>query len=191
MANEIIVIQIMFIALGMVIFSTLLNRIFGVKFKDMKEIQDRVFNNQERMRNARALGDTHMMQELQMESVVLMKSMMKKQFIPMCVRCIIFMGIFAVIGFIYAPYDFWFMTYFLFSLLFSFSAMGIRYAYKKMAHKEDKTKIMSREIMGMLNPTQGDSGRFLQYSKPDQLNTDPEDNKSPEGNDSWKDRLSS
>ena len=142
MANEIIVIQIMVIALGMVIFSTLLNRIFGLKLEDMKELQTRVLNQQERMRNARALGDMQMMQELQMESTELMKIMMKKQFMPMCVRCIIFMGIFAVIGIIYAPYDFWFITYFLFSLLFSFSAMGIRYAYKKLTHKEDKTKTM-------------------------------------------------
>ena len=191
MANEIIIIQIMFIALGMVIFSSLLNRIFGLKLKDMKELQDRVFNQQERMKNARAIGDTHMMQELQLESVALMKIMMKKQFMPMCVRCIIFMGIFAVIGLVYAPYDFWFITYFLFSLLFSFSAMGLRYAYKKVTHKEDKTKIMSREIMGILNPTQGDSGRFMQYSRPTQFNTEPEENKPPEETDSWKDRLSS
>jgi len=191
MTNEIIVIQIMFIALGMVIFSTFLNRIFGLKLEKMKELQERVLNHQERMRNARALGDMQMMQELQMESVALMKTMMKKQFLPMCVRCIVFIGIFAVIGLIYAPYDFWFITYFLFSLLFSFSAMGIRYAYKKVTHKEDNTRSMSRELMGILSPTQGDSGRFLQYSRPPQLNTDPEDDVPQEGADSWKDRLSS
>ena len=191
MANEIIVIQIMFIALGMVIFSTFLNRIFGLKLEDMKQLQERLLNHQERMRNAQALGDMQMMQELQMESAALMKTMLKKQFLPMCVRCIIFIGIFALIGFIYAPYDFWFITYFLFSLLFSFSAMGIRYAYKKLTHKDDKTKSMSRELMGMLSPTQGDSGRFLQLSRPPQLNTDSEDSMQHEGTDSWKDRLSS
>ena len=191
MANEIIVIQIMFIALGMVIFSTLLNRIFGLKIADMKELQERVFNHQERMRNAQALGDMQMMRELQMEAVALMKTMMKKQFLPMGVRCIIFIGIFALIGLIYAPYDFWFITYFLFSLLFSFSAMGIRYAYKKVTQKEDNTRSMSRELMGMLSPAQGDSGRFLQYSRPPQLNTDSEDKVPNEGTDSWKDRLSS
>jgi len=191
MANEIIVIQIMFIALGMVIFSTLLNRIFGLKLADMKQLQERIFNHQERMRNAQAIGDMQIMRELQMESVALMKTMMKKQFLPMCLRCVIFIGIFAVIGLIYAPYEFWFITYFLFSLLFSFSAMGIRYAYKKLMHKEDNTRSMSRELMGMLNPTQEDSGRFLQYSRPPQLNTDLEDNLPHEGTDSWKDRLSS
>lgn len=190
MANEIIIIQIMFIALGMVLFSTLFNRLFGLKLKDMKELQEKGFNLQERMRNAQAIGDTQMMRDLQLESVTLMKTMMKKQIIPMCARCIVFIGIFAVIGIIYAPYNFWFVTYFLFSLLFSFSAMGIKYAYKKATHKEDKTKIMSKELMGILSPTQGGPGGMLQYSRPNQFNNNPENNVPPEGTDSWKDRLS-
>jgi len=191
MTNEIIIIQIMFIALGMVLFSSLLNRIFGLKLEDMKELREKGFNLQERMSNAQALGDIQMMRDLQLESVALMKTMMKKQLIPMCVRCIIFIGIFAVIGVIYAPYDFWFLTYFLFSLLFSFSAMGIRYAYKKVTHKEDKTKLMSKELLGILNPSQGASGGIMQYPRSPQLNNDTEDNLSPERDDSWKDRLSS
>lgn len=181
----------MFIALGMVLFSSLLNRIFGLKLEDMKELREKGFNLQERMSNAQALGDIQMMRDLQLESVALMKTMMKKQLIPMCVRCIIFIGIFAVIGVIYAPYDFWFLTYFLFSLLFSFSAMGIRYAYKKVTHKEDKTKLMSKELLGILNPSQGASGGIMQYPRSPQLNNDTEDNLSPERDDSWKDRLSS
>ena len=154
MVNAIIVLQIMFIALGMVGFSSLFNRLFGLKLKDMRGLQERGFNLQERMRNAQALGDIQMMRDLQLESVNLMKTMMKKQFIPMCARCGVFLGIFAVIGLIYAPYDYWFLTYFLFSLTFSFGFMGIKYAYRKATHKEDKTKIMSKELMGILSPTQ-------------------------------------
>ena len=190
MVNVIIVLQIMFIALGMVGFSSLFNKLFGLKLKDMRGLQERGFNLQERMRNAQALGDIQMMRDLQLESVNLMKTMMKKQFIPMCARCGVFLGIFAVIGLIYAPYDYWFLTYFLFSLTFSFGFMGIKYAYRKATHKEDKTKIMSKELMGILSPTQGGLGGMLQHTRPTQFNNDPEDNIPEEKPDSWKDRIS-
>ena len=189
MANEIIIIQIMFIALGMVLFSSLFNKLFGLNLKDMRELQEKGLNLQERTRSAQALGDIQLMRDLQMESVTLMKSMMKKQFVPMCARCIVFLSIFAVIGIIYAPYDFWFMTYFLFSLLFSFSAMGLKYVYKKATHKED-TKVISRELMGILSPNQRSLGGMLQYSTPNQLNNNPDDDIPLEEPDSWKDRIS-
>ena len=190
MANEIIIIQIMFIALGMVAFSSLFNKLFGLNLKDMRELQEKGLNLQERTKNAQALGDMQLMRDLQSESVTLMKTMMKKQFVPMCARCIVFISIFAVIGIIYAPYEFWFLTYFLFSLLFSFSAMGIKYIYKKVTHKEDKTKTMSRELMGILTPTQRSLGGMLQYSRPTQLNNNPEDDIPIEEPNSWKDRIS-
>ncbi len=189
MSNEIIILQIMFIALGMVLFSSLFNKIFGIKLKDMKELQEKSFNMQERMRNAQELGDREMMQELQLESMTLMKTMMTKQFMPMCARCIVFMIIFAVIGFFYAPYDFWFATYFLFSLLFSFSAMGLKYAYKRVTHKEDKTKSSFRELMGIPSLNQGGTGEILQVPRPIQIKN-PEEETPLEGTDSWKDRIS-
>ena len=190
MANEIIVLQIMFIALGMVLFSAFFNKLFGLKLEDMKELQERGFNLQERMRNAQALGDSQMMADLQSESIELMKIMMKKQLLPMSARCIVFMVIFFVLGIFYAPYDFWYLTYFLFSLLFSFSAMGIKYAYKRITNKEDKTKSMARELKEMFIPNRGETQSLLHYSDSIPYRNNPENAPPRENHDSWKDRLS-
>ncbi|GAH43684.1 unnamed protein product, partial [marine sediment metagenome] len=102
MANEEIIIQIMFITIAMVGLSELLNRIFGLNMDAAREIREKSKNLQERMRTARSIGDRQEMLELQQESMELSKQMLKKQMIPSCVRCAIFMGIFAVIGGLYA-----------------------------------------------------------------------------------------
>jgi len=67
--------------------------------------------------------------------------------------------------------------------------MGIKYAYKKVTHKEDEKKIMSQELMGILSPTQGGPGKMFQISRPNQFNNNTEENIPSENADSWKDRL--
>ncbi|GAG89758.1 unnamed protein product, partial [marine sediment metagenome] len=104
MTNEEIIIQIMLITIGMVGLSELLNRIFGLNMEAARELREKSKNLQERMRTARSIGDPQGMLELQQESVELSKQMLKKQMIPSCVRCGIFMGIFAVLGGIYVDY---------------------------------------------------------------------------------------
>ncbi|MFX1259118.1 MAG: hypothetical protein ACFFAN_14785, partial [Promethearchaeota archaeon] len=147
-----IIIQLMFIAVIMVFFGMLLNKILGVKTSKMKEIRDKAKNLQQRVRQAEILGDTQLLQQLNLETMQLMKQMLIKQIIPLLVRCVIFIGIFIVISMIYSQYEYWFWIYFLFSFTFSMIAMGVRYLYKKATGKEDKRKVLSKEIMQTVYP---------------------------------------
>ena len=194
-----IIVQIMFIALGMVFLSFILNKIFGLKRQDMKEIRNNGLNLQQRMKNAQIMGDPEMMRQLQIETSQLMKVMLKKQLIPMGVRCVIFLGIFSIIGLIYAPYEYWFITYFLFSLTFSLLSYGLGKLYKKLTGKEDKSKNFAKELMGLISPGSSELEGFDQYFKPDSLQTQYQPslhqqpnntvNQSSEKTDSWKDRI--
>ena len=147
-----IIYQLMFISFALVLFGLLLNKLLGVKPSKMKEIRDKAKNLRERVRQAEILGDTVLLQQLQVETMSLMKEMMKKQLIPMCIRCFIFIGIFIVISMIYGQYEYWFWIYFLFSFSFSMAAFGLRYLYKKITKKEDKRKGFAKEIMELVYP---------------------------------------
>jgi hypothetical protein len=208
MANEEIIIQIMLITLAMVGLSEILNRVMGLNMDTAREIREKSKTLQERMKTARLTGNSQEMFELQQESVTLTKLMFKKQMLPSCVRCIIFMGIFALIGGIYANYaeglfpfpilifgSGWFAVYFLFSLSFSFIIYGIKRLYRRLTGKEDKRKKASREILGMLSPVSGNQSGNIQLTRPI-INRPPrdvdgkqEDNDRQPKSDSWKDRI--
>jgi len=178
MANEEIIIQIMLITIGMVGLSELLNRIFGLNMGAAREIREKSQNLQERMRTVRLTGDRQAMLELQQESMELTKQMMKKQMIPSCVRCLIFLGIFLVIGAIYADYPDgllpfpiifgtgWFAVYFLFSITFSLTFYGFKRLYRKLTGKEVKrNKGALGAILGGLSPQTGDQEHNLQLTR--------------------------
>ena len=203
MANEEIIIQIMLITLGMVGLSEILNRFMGLNMEAAKELREKSKNLQERMKTARLTGNSQEMFELQQESMTLTKLMMKKQMIPSCVRCIIFMGIFGLIGGIYAPYgnllpfpilifgSDWFAVYFLFSISFSLILYGLKRLYRKLTGKEDKRKKASKEILGMLAPESGNQQGNLQLTRPipdrpviEQVEIDEQPT-----SDTWKDRM--
>ncbi|MHA1241734.1 MAG: EMC3/TMCO1 family protein [Promethearchaeota archaeon] len=203
MANEEIIIQIMLITLGMVGLSEILNRVMGLKMDTARDLRERSKSLQERMKTARLTGNAQEMIELQQESVALTKVMMKKQMIPSCVRCIIFMGIFGLIGGIYAPYgnllpfpilifgSDWFGVYFLFSISFSLILYGLKRLYRKLTGKEDKRKKASKEILGMLAPESGNQQGNLQLTRPipdrpalEQVEIDEQPK-----SDIWKDRI--
>ena len=210
MANIEVIIQIMFISLAMVGFSTVLNKIMGLNMDAAREIREKSKNLQERMRTVRLTGDVQQMAELQQESMILTKLMMRKQMIPSCVRCIIFMGIFAVIGFVYVDYadglfpfpilifgSGWFAAYFLFSIGFSLVLYLIKRLYRKLTGKEDMRKMKSREILGMFSSQSGNQQGNFQLTRqiPDSLPRDynseleqEESGEQPES-DSWKDRI--
>jgi hypothetical protein len=178
MANEEIIIQIMFITIAMVGLSELLNRIFGLNMDAAREIREKSKNLQERMRTARSIGDRQEMLELQQESMELSKQMLKKQMIPSCVRCAIFIGIFAVLGAVYVdhadgllPFPIlfgtgWFTVYFLFSITFSLIIYGFKRLYRKLTGKEVKRRGGLREILGGLSPQAGDQEQNLQLTRP-------------------------
>ncbi|MFX0036993.1 MAG: EMC3/TMCO1 family protein [Candidatus Hermodarchaeota archaeon] len=213
MSNGIIVIQIMFITIGMVALGMVLNYILGLKKEVMKDLREKALNLQERMRNAQAIGDFQQLTQLQRESILFMKQMMKKQFVPMCIRCMIFIGIFIVLGFIYSDYNSgllpfpllffgngWVAIYIIFSISFSLIIFGVQKLYKRITGKETRAQSYMRDIIKIISPSQQESSspfqistrvpinsthgyREIPYSKEDKEETSK--NKS----DSWKDRI--
>jgi len=177
MSEEVIVIIIiLFISLGMTLLGLLFNHFFGLTGDKMREFREKAQKLQERLKNAQAVGDPQMMREVQTESMEMTKDMMKNQFIPLCGRCILFLGIFFVLTFIFSDYGSgllpvnipllgsgWFFWYFIFSLSFSLTFWGIRKAYRKITGKK-KPGSMTKEMMNMLSPSsQRASNRPVQY----------------------------
>ncbi len=105
MSNLEIILQIMGITIGMVILGIVLNRILGISKEKITEFKEKASNLQERTRNAQAIGDMRMVSQLQRETIQFTKKIMVKQIVPLCLRCVIFIGIFGILGFIYADYN--------------------------------------------------------------------------------------
>ncbi len=203
MSNVVIIIQIMFITIGMIILGMILNYFLGLRKEALREMRKKAFNLQERMKNAQFLGDFQLMTELQQESVRFMKQLMKKQLVPLCLRCLIFIGIFAILGFIYADYgsgllpfpllffgDGWIAIYIIFSISFSLLIYGVKKIYKKVKGKETKTQSSLREIMAMVSPTQQSTGPPFQISSnPEYQLNDYGDDAAETSKDTWKDRI--
>lgn len=194
-----LIIQIMFISLVMVVFGMFLNRIMGLKPSKMKELRDKALNLQERMSTAQAIGDAQLLSQIQRETMQLTKQMMVKQFIPTCIRCVIFLVIFAILGIIYADFPEWFLLYFLFSLGFSLLFFGLRHLYKKATGKEDNKTNLMREISGLSTgaglesivqvPKSFSSELTPSNQSYQQTNDGVNGKETPEKADSWKDRI--
>jgi len=194
MANEEIYLQLLLISLGIVLFSLFLNKILGITPESMKEIREKTLNLQERMGNAQVIGDMRLMRELQMETMQLMKLMAKKQIIPMCLRCVIFIGIWIVLSFFYNNYGpesgfffglGWIFYYFILALGLSFAFMGIRLAYRKRTGKQDNRSSFMKEMSEILNLGSIRPGSGTIYHMPSE-STSP-----PPVIDNWKDRIKS
>lgn len=199
MSDAFIIIQIMLITIGVVILGMILNKLLGLSKDKISEFKEQAQNLQERMKNAQVLADRQMMIQVQRETMQFTKSIMIKQFVPLCLRCLIFIGIFAVLGFIYAEYDKgllpfpllifgtgWVAIYFIFSISFSLIIYGMKKLYKRITGKQVSSQGHLREIMELVSPTQQSSGISFQVSNPVPLNTDED---SSERSDSWKDRV--
>ncbi len=188
-----IIFELMYISMGLTIFGLILNRILGLRSSVMKGLRVKAKNIQERIKQAQVLGDQQLSRELQLETMQLMKQMMKKQFLPMCIRCIIFLGIFFFLSLIYGQYEFWVWIYFLWSLTFSLTAFGLTKLYKKVTGKEDKKKAFAKEILDFGSPFQ-QSSFYATNIKSKELLDSPspeveEDNVESEREDAWKDRI--
>lgn len=201
MSELTIILILMFISLGMTLLGLLFNHFFGLTGDKMKDFRERAKRLQERLRNAQAVGDPQMMREVQSESMEMTKEMMKNQFIPLCGRCILFLGIFVVLGFIFNDYGSgllpveipflgsgWFFWYFIFSLGFSLLFWGIRKAYRKITGKEKPTS-MTKEMMDMLSPSSQrtrTSNEGIQYGN-ELTSSQPSTEEGKD--DSWKEKL--
>ncbi len=147
MANEIIILQIVLITI-IVYFSRLVfNKIFGQSASERREFSKKKKDIQNRLKQA--MGDAEEFTRLQKEYMALMKQMMLKPMIPICVCCIVFLVLWVILGVIYADYstgliffpvpfvgDGWAGLY----ILTSFSIFGISYLirliYRKISHLE-------------------------------------------------------
>ena len=134
-----------------------------------------------------------------------MKQMLKKQLAPMLIRCVIFLGIFALLSFYYGRYEFWFWVYFAFSLGFSLLAFGLRKVYLKLTGKESKKEKFSKELVGAFTKTPQEMGSFHVSSQPQEVSSNisgtsnqPSDEieikesnqtEDSEDSDSWKNRI--
>ncbi|MFW9826215.1 MAG: hypothetical protein ACFFEY_01180 [Candidatus Thorarchaeota archaeon] len=193
MSTVIVIIQILFITLGMIGLGMVLNYFLGLRKDFLKEMRQRALNLRERMKNAQLTGDYQLMARLQRESVQFMKLMMRKQLVPLCLRCFIFIGIFLILGAIYADYNTgllpfpilifgsgWLALYIIFSLYFTLFIYGI----KKLTGLGGKTQGSMREITALVSPGQAGTGLRTQLSKPLYQTQDESQNK-----DSWKERI--
>jgi hypothetical protein len=184
----------------MVSLSMIFNKIFGLTPSSSREIREQTMALQERMRTAQQEGNAQNLRQLQQESIELTKTMLKKQLIPSCVRCFVFLGIFGILGLFFAEYatgllpfpvlffgSGWVGVYFLFSISLSLLIYLARIVYRKMTGKEDKRKLEKQEIMGMLNPTSGNTRGYMQ------LNVEPTEelpiDDPTERKDSWKEKI--
>lgn len=194
MSNVVVIIQIMFITLGMIILGMVLNYFLGLRKEVLKDMRSKAFNLRERIKSAQVVEDYQMMAQLQRESVQFMKLMMKKQMIPTCLRCFIFIGLFIVLGLIYSDYESgllpfpllifgsgWLAFYVIFSIYFSLTIWGV----KKLTGMGTKTQSSLREISGIISPTQQGTG-LRQFSASTQENQEVID---LSRKDSWKERL--
>ncbi len=200
MSNVAVILQILFITIGMFIFGILFNRILGISKETINEFREKALNLQERMRNAQALGDAQLMVQLQRETMHFTKQIMLKQFIPLCLRCSIFIGIFAVLSFIYTDYDSgllpfpllffgsgWFALYFIFSISISLIAYGVKRLYKKLTGKDIRTQKDLRELMQIMSPAPQRSGFSLPMTWGTSRSIQEKDQ--PEEKESWKKRI--
>jgi len=200
MSNALIILQIMLITIGVIILGMIFNKVLGLSKEKITEFKERASNLQERMRNAQVIGDIQTMAKLQRETMQFTKQIMLKQFVPLCLRCFIFIGIFAALGFIYADYDSgllpfpllifgngWVAIYFTFSISFSLIIFGIKKLYKRITGKDVSTQSYLREIMQLVSPTQQTSGISFQVS--DAVPSSKEEENSSERTNSWKERI--
>ncbi|MHA2391296.1 MAG: hypothetical protein ACXAEX_04950 [Promethearchaeota archaeon] len=211
MSNVAIILQILLITIGMIILGMVLNRLLGLRKENMQKFREQALNLQERMKNAQALGDIQMMTQLQNETMRFTRQIMIKQFIPLCLRCFIFIGIFSALGFIYAEYDSnllpfnvlffgsgWVGLYLLFSISISLLIYGAKKLYKRKTGKVSSSQSGIREIMQIISPSDQPSGFSLPFSRStssqsmslrSSTNYSREENESSESSDSWKERI--
>jgi len=203
MANEEIILGIMLITLVMVGVGAILNRFMGVNTDAVRDIQKKLKILRERMRTAQLTGNAQKMLDLQRESMELTKLVMKKQIIPSCIRCLIFIGIYAVLVVVYAEYaegllpfpilffgTGWLGVYFLFSITFSLILYGFKRLYRKLTGKE--VKRVKPSILGMASSKAEDSESVIQLTR--QINKPIQEPIQErvyvdEQEDSWKNRI--
>ncbi|MFX1398530.1 MAG: EMC3/TMCO1 family protein [Promethearchaeota archaeon] len=210
--KEAIILIVLLITIIMFSINKILNIVMGINTKTLKDFKEKIKNLQERVQNAQIINDPRMMYQLQIESTRLMKDMMKKQLVPMCSRCIVFIGLLIILdNFVFFDYrsgllpfpilffgNGWAALYFLFAITFSLLLFGIKKIYRKYTGKPDLKSTILKHIMGeknldssneRLESEDANSHNFsLTEEKLNEKNIDDEISKGGAIN-SWKDKI--
>ncbi|MFX1274643.1 MAG: hypothetical protein ACFFBP_02795 [Promethearchaeota archaeon] len=211
MSDELIVtLLILVITIAMMIVSMVFNKFWGVKREFLVELREKFSNLQERMNNAQILGDVRQMRQLQLEANQILKSMMYKQYLPLCLRCSLFLIVFAILSFIFSGYEWgllpfnipllgsgWFALYFLFSLGFSLLIFGSKLLYRKVTGKGNKKGSSLRQIINELSLKSSNTmsgGGSLTFDASEFQSSLQKDNYLPsneniDSSDGWKDKI--
>jgi len=136
--------NVFIVSLVMMIISILFSKKFGLPIQQQVEIQQKLRDLQEEMKLAQ--GDIYKMQEIQKQSIELMRIITKKQLLPMCIRTITFFGVYFVMSSFYIGVVFdknplpifgygFFSLYFLYSIGLSLINLLINFLIKKIRKK--------------------------------------------------------
>ena len=201
--------QIVAISLAMVALSQLFRWKFSLSRSEQAHFQEQVQSLQDEAKLAQARGDQQRLTEIQQEMMDFSRDLMKKQFIPMCGRTIVFLVIFWILSSVYGKYDFsgilgglgWFWLYFLISLGANLIIGAIRKAIKKSRGVEDEQPVMDNikalqrnlsvnqgSMMGMGGMPSGFNQGASMNSQPQDTDTDHKE-RFKNSEKSWKKKL--
>ena len=142
--------QISLITVFMVFLSQLFQKKFALSQESQMSMQADITDLQDQMKNAK--GDMQQMEQLNAEMMLIMKNMSKKQLIPMLARSMLFIGLFAILGWIYGDYkegllpfkvlfgDGYIGLYITLSMVLSLGIVLIKLGIKKLNPEKDQKK---------------------------------------------------
>ena len=142
--------QILLITVVINILSQWFTKKFSLSQGSQMNMQADIKDLQDRMKYAK--GDMQQMEQLNAEMMVVMKNMSKKQMIPMLIRSLVFFGLWAILGWIYADWkdgllpfkvlfgDGYAGLYITSSLILSLGIALVKMAIKKMNPEKDDKK---------------------------------------------------
>ncbi len=93
------------ISIAMILFSRWFQNKFKLDRDSQMQMQMKNQELQERMKIAKAEGNQEELLRVNVELMDTMKDMSKKQFIPMCIRSAIWMGLWGILQLIFGQYD--------------------------------------------------------------------------------------
>ena len=185
--------QISLMTVVIVIISQWSQKKFALSPESQMKMQTDIKDLQDRMKYAK--GDMQQMEQLNAEMMLVMKDMSKKQMIPMLIRSALFLGFWALLGWIYADYktglldfkvlfgDGYAGLYITLSLSLSLLIMLVKIAMKKLNPEKNVKKEIIIDQAKVLKSN-------IIYAK-EEPNDENNDYNSISSNKKWKQQLKS
>jgi len=185
--------QISLMTVVIVIISQWSQKKFALSPESQMKMQTDIKDLQDRMKYAK--GDMQQMEQLNAEMMLVMKDMSKKQMIPMLIRSALFLGFWALLGWIYADYRTGLLP---FKVLFGDGYAGL---YITLSLSLSLLIMLVKIVMKKLNPEKNvkkeiiiDQAKVLKsniiYAK-EEPNDENDDYNSINSNKKWKQQLKS